>query len=113
MTSAKNQNKTTETVVETPKAAPVPKLHAVKLLKNYRPEGEFKMLKLKDEEDPDSPWVEYDPDGTPEMLDEKGKISVVASGDMHKVWENSCIMLPVAEAKRAFKLGIAAPHSVI
>jgi hypothetical protein len=108
--TSKNQNKTTETT-ETPKAPVTPKLHAVKLLKNYRPAGDFKVLKIEDEESEDPVWAEYEPEGEYEILNEKGKIDVVASGDRAKCMADTRLMLPKSEAQNLLRLGIAEPHS--
>ena len=109
MTSTKNQNKTTETT-ETPKAPVAPKLHAVMLLKNYRPAGDFKVLHVVDEaEEEDIILQEREPDGEYEVLNDKGKIETVASGERHKCWTGTRIMLPKAEAQRLLRNGVAEP----
>ena len=108
--TSKNQNKTTETT-EVPKAPVAPKLHAVKLLRNYRPAGDFKVLRVVDEEAEDVVWSECDPDGEYEILNDKGKIEVVASGDRHKCFSDMRIMLPREEAQKLLRKGIAEPHS--
>ena len=108
--TSKNQNKTTETI-EVPKAPVAPKLHAVKLLRNYRPAGDFKVLRVVDEEAEEVVWREYDPDGEYEELNEKGKIVTVASGDIHKCWPNMRLLLPREEAQKLLRKGIAEPHS--
>ncbi len=98
---------TTETATATPQNE---KLYPVKLVRNYRPIGEFKVLELLDGEDPNSGWEERKPDGEFEVLDDKGKITQVASGERWKVTAGSRLMLNKDEARNLLKIGVAERH---
>ena len=89
-----------------------PTYHPVKLLRNYRPaDDNFKILdNLSESEDDDPKWVERDPEGEHEILDERGKILVVADGDYAKVSKGTVIMLEKEAARKVLRNGVAQRH---
>lgn len=104
------KNKTEEApkpVVEAVK--PETELYPVKLLKNYRPSTEFKILEQDNPEDEMSEWTPRDPEGTVEKL-EDGLIVKCAVGDYKKVWAGTVIMLPKNMARILLKERRAERH---
>lgn len=101
-------------------------LYPVRLLKDYRPSGEFKVAAPKFEDDPESEVIEREPLGEQEILDERGRIKVVATGEYAKCIglkrdyvqgedgkkrlediPGQTILLEKDEANRLLKLGLA------
>ena len=102
-----------EQAVEQPKRRGRPKqkteeekLLPVKLMRNYRPRGNFKVMVLSDPEDPASELVPRDPEGSDEKRDGK-EVTAHATGEYAKVRSGATILLTTAEAQDVVRSPIA------
>lgn len=86
-----------------PKKTETEKAFPVKLLKNLRPAGKFK-VKRTDKITGEEKFEE--PIGEQEVM-EGGKITAVATGDYAKVFKGNTILLPLDEAKYVIEKKIA------
>lgn len=93
--------------------AVAPKLHPMKVLKDYRPKVgmDFKIMENTSNDDEPN-WEVRDPEGTQEVLEDNETVTV-ASLDYAKVKAGSVICLPKEEAQRLYKAKVIDAFSEI
>ena len=82
-------------------------LYPVKLLKNYRPSGEWQIQKYADPEDTEAGLVWVDPDGDDPVYDAKGREIEAPTGEKAGAKAGWTIRLDKDRAKRIVAMKIA------